>query len=142
MKRSKIMLILVASFLMTQSLYAADLEVVVRGFEDNQGAAIISLHNNKDTFPSEISKAFRMTTAKINNKTVSVTFTDVPAGTYALAVVHDQNSNGELDTNFLGIPQEGVVVSGSGSKSFGAPAYEDSVFSFEGDTVIPLVMRH
>jgi uncharacterized protein (DUF2141 family) len=29
------------------------------------------------------------------------TFADIPPGTYALAVIHDENSNGKLDTNWL-----------------------------------------
>ena len=38
-------------------------------------------------------------------------FNDIPPGTYAIAVFHDENANGKLDKNFLGIPCEGYGAS-------------------------------
>jgi uncharacterized protein (DUF2141 family) len=38
-------------------------------------------------------------------------FPGVTPGTYAISVFHDENSNGKLDTNLLGIPREGVSAS-------------------------------
>lgn len=35
----------------------------------------------------------------------------LPAGTYAVQVMHDENDNGKLDANFLGIPTEGYGFS-------------------------------
>lgn len=34
-------------------------------------------------------------------------FEDLPPGQYAVQVMHDENDNGKLDSNFLGIPREG-----------------------------------
>jgi uncharacterized protein (DUF2141 family) len=34
-------------------------------------------------------------------------FSDIKPGNYAIAVIHDENRNGELDTNMFGIPKEG-----------------------------------
>jgi uncharacterized protein (DUF2141 family) len=39
---------------------------------------------------------------------VRCVFADLAAGTYAVAVLHYENGNGTMDTNFLGIPKEGV----------------------------------
>lgn len=36
---------------------------------------------------------------------------DLPAGAYAVRVMHDENGNGKLDTNILGIPTEGYGFS-------------------------------
>ena len=38
-------------------------------------------------------------------------FEDLPPGTYAVQVMHDENDNGKLDSNFLGIPSEGYGFS-------------------------------
>ena len=35
----------------------------------------------------------------------------LPAGTYAVQVMHDANGNDKLDTNFMGIPVEGYGFS-------------------------------
>ena len=41
----------------------------------------------------------------------TVTFDGVPAGRYALMVIHDENGNGRLDTNLVGMPVEGYGFS-------------------------------
>jgi uncharacterized protein (DUF2141 family) len=43
---------------------------------------------------------------KVRHTQARCDFEDIPPGTYALAVVHDENMNGKLDTNWLGIPTE------------------------------------
>jgi Ca2+/Na+ antiporter len=50
-------------------------------------------------------------------------------GTYALAVSHDQNMNGKLDTNWLGIRIEGYCFSNDARRLFGAPSYPAARFS-------------
>jgi uncharacterized protein (DUF2141 family) len=48
---------------------------------------------------------------KIRNTAARCDFEAIPPGTYALAVIHDENSNGKLDTDLLGIPTEGYGFS-------------------------------
>jgi len=50
-------------------------------------------------------------------------FPDVPAGDYVLAVVHDENGNGKVDT-LLGIPREGVGFSRNPAMRFGPPKWD------------------
>jgi uncharacterized protein (DUF2141 family) len=38
-------------------------------------------------------------------------FTDLAPGSYAVQVMHDENDNGKLDTNFVGMPIEGYGFS-------------------------------
>ena len=38
-----------------------------------------------------------------------MTFKGLKDGVYAIAIIHDENTNGKLDTNFIGIPAEGVA---------------------------------
>ena len=42
--------------------------------------------------------------------------------------MHDENRNGKLDTNFLGIPKEGVGASNNPKSRFGPPSFEESMF--------------
>jgi uncharacterized protein (DUF2141 family) len=50
-------------------------------------------------------------------------FTGVPAGRYALSVVHDENANRKLDT-FAGIPTEGFGFSRNPVVRFGPPRFD------------------
>ncbi|HZG45375.1 MAG TPA: DUF2141 domain-containing protein [Allosphingosinicella sp.] len=58
----------------------------------------------------------------------SFRFDNLPQGTYALTALHDENSNGKLDT-FLGVPREGFAFSNNPRVGFGPPAYERVRFS-------------
>ncbi len=52
---------------------------------------------------------------------------DIPPGTYAIKLHIDENENGELDTNFLGIPKEQYGFSNN-AKAFGIPKFESASF--------------
>jgi uncharacterized protein (DUF2141 family) len=60
----------------------------------------------------------------------------LPPGEYAFSIFYDVNANGELDTNFIGIPKEPVAISNNARPSFGPPSYEDAVFTLGADPVI------
>ena len=54
--------------------------------------------------------------------------------TYAIAIVHDENGNGKLDT-FAGIPREGVGFSRNPVLRFGAPSFRSASFPVAGGPV-------
>lgn len=60
----------------------------------------------------------------------------LPSGTYALALFHDENRNGKLDKNFLGIPKEPIAFSNARLRTFGPPKFEDCRFDVQQDTEI------
>ena len=49
-------------------------------------------------------------------------------GMYGIAVFHDENKNGKMDKNFLGIPQEAYGFSNNMRVTFGPPKWEKSKF--------------
>ncbi len=55
-------------------------------------------------------------------------FGNLPSGTYALALIHDENGNGKLDTVF-GIPKEGFGFSKNPAIRFGPPSFKSSGFT-------------
>ena len=57
-----------------------------------------------------------------------VTFEGVPFGTYALKVFHDENDNGKLDTNFVGMPKEAFGFSNDAMGRFGPPDFDAASF--------------
>lgn len=69
-------------------------------------------------------------------------FEDIPPGTYALAVIHDENMNGVLDTNALGIPREGYGFSNDARAWFGPPSFADASFHYDGRGVDLTIAMH
>lgn len=53
-------------------------------------------------------------------------------GSYAVAVIHDENANGKLDT-FAGIPREGFGFSRNPVVRFGPPTFSAARFEVPGD---------
>jgi len=52
----------------------------------------------------------------------------LPYGTYAVAVVHDADGNGKLNTNLLGMPRERYGFANDARGTFGPPSFEDASF--------------
>ncbi|NJN52817.1 MAG: DUF2141 domain-containing protein [Gammaproteobacteria bacterium] len=63
----------------------------------------------------------------------SVTFsTDaLPAGEYAIRVMHDVNGNSKLDANFVGMPTEPFGFSNDAAGSFGPPKWDAAKFTLD-----------
>ena len=54
----------------------------------------------------------------------------MPFGEYAIKLFHDENMDGELDSNFLGIPTEDHGFSNNASGTFGPADYDDAKLIF------------
>ena len=106
------------------------LTVVVVDLENDEGQVVIALLDSAEAYEEDM-VAFREAMPKISERKVSVTFEDVPYGTYALKVVHDENGNGKLDTNFIGIPKEHFGFSNNAMGRFGPPDFEQTKFVLE-----------
>lgn len=63
--------------------------------------------------------------SKISENWVIYTFEGLKAGIYAISIFHDENDNGKLDTNFIGIPTEPYGFSNNAKGMFGPPDFKD-----------------
>ncbi|MCA9659158.1 MAG: DUF2141 domain-containing protein [Myxococcales bacterium] len=108
---------------------APDLAVRLSGFRSDDGKVMVALFRGSDGFPTNPDKAFRSAITKIRGKRASVDFADLPPGEYAVSVIHDENDNDKLDTNFLGIPKEGIGTSNNAKARFGPPKFRDAKFT-------------
>ncbi len=72
-------------------------------------------------------------------KTVLV-FTGLAPGRYALSTYHDENGNGRLDANVLGMPTERYGFTG-GPASMGAPSFDQAAVDLRADTVVSVTLH-
>jgi uncharacterized protein (DUF2141 family) len=61
--------------------------------------------------------------------TTTIRFEGLAPGDYAVKLFHDENSNGEMDSNLFGIPSEGYAFSNRARASFGPPKFEQMKFT-------------
>jgi len=80
---------------------------------------------------SRDSKAIEVRKVEIdaNTLTARTVFENLPRGAYVVSLIHDENRNEKLDTNFLGIPKEGYGFSNNPSKRMGMPKYDETTFA-------------
>ena len=103
--------------------------VIVTGFDNDEGNAMIALFNSEENY-SENGKKFRRTKSKIKDSKVEWTIEDLPFGEYAIKLYHDENENGRMDRNMMGIPTEDYAFSNNAIGNFGPADYEDAKFEF------------
>lgn len=60
-------------------------------------------------------------------ETQTFTFRDVAPGRYAVMVTHDENGNGKLDTNMIGMPVEGYGFSNN-PRVMRRPTFDEAAF--------------
>jgi uncharacterized protein (DUF2141 family) len=114
--------------------------IEISGISEIKGDISIGLFNSAETFPKN-GKAFKGQKIKVESSKVSGVFEDVPAGKYALAIYHDENANGKLDRNFLGIPKEDYVFSNNASGALGPPSFEDAMFKVQDSVHLKLKFK-
>ena len=88
-----------------------DLVVTAYGLKNDAGTLQFALYNQDGTIPDEdYSKFYKKQTVKINNNTATTIFKNLAKGSYAVNILHDENSNGKIDKGFI-LPIEGVGFS-------------------------------
>jgi uncharacterized protein (DUF2141 family) len=109
------------------------LTINLTNFRNNMGHVGLTIFKGEEGFPKSPGKALRSLYIQItNNKSVAV-LDNLPAGEYAISVYHDENDNKKMDTNFWGIPKEGVGASNNARGHLGPPRYNDAKFLFNGN---------
>ncbi len=108
------------------------LDVALDKLRSTKGMVRVCLTADPANFPACVddADAVRLSIAASEK---SFTLPGLPRGDYALAVVHDENGNGKLDT-FAGIPREGYGFSRNAPVRFGPPRFKAARFTVAGDT--------
>ena len=118
---------------------AAELTVAVSGVNSGNGRVFVALHRVKAgvKFPDQkgaVAGAWRMA----GKGGFSITFTGLAPGRYAVNGFHDDNGNGDLDTNLLGIPTEGYGFGNGATGTFGPASFDDSSIELKSAATIRL----
>lgn len=128
MKKSTLLLILISLlFSLSGQDKKSTLTVELKNLKI-EGTVYLTLFNKDEGYPSDSAKAFLKNMKKVSANTEKVVFKDIPFGTYAVSVWHDQNDNQKMETNFIGIPKEGLGASNDAKGKMGPPKFKDAKF--------------
>jgi uncharacterized protein (DUF2141 family) len=111
--------------------HAASLDLTVTDLRTQQGSLRIAIADSEAGW-SDTEKAVAGTVRKAQGTEQKFHFPDLPPGSYAVMVMHDENDNGELDSNFMGMPIEGYGFSNNPGV-MRKPTFEEARFELGAD---------
>lgn len=112
------------------------IHVDILGIRNSTGTVDCALFDSPDGFPNEfLHFATNVMVIKIRDTKARCDFEDIPPGTYALAVIHDENMNGKLERKWPGIPTEGYGFSNDARGFLGAPSFPAASFQYDGQNL-------
>ena len=119
------------------------IHVKILNIKNSTGTVACALFESPVGFPTEyLHAATNIMVIKVRDKQARCDFAAIAPGTYALAVVHDENMNGKLDTNWLGVPTEGYGFSNDAKTLIGAPSHSAASFPYDGQNIDLTISLH
>jgi len=116
-------------------------QVTMTGFENAKGKAMAALYLDDQGWPDGEQGLFASAVVPISGGNAVTTFENVPAGPFAVSVYHDENGDGKLDTNLVGIPSEAYGFSADASGVFGAPSFEEASLELAAGGSMKITIR-
>ncbi len=122
----------------------ATLSVVVNGIQHQKGEICFRVYAGERGFPMSNTSEGKSGCVKITGSYIKKEFSGLKPGTYAIAVVDDQNGDRKLNKDFFGIPQEGFGISKNPTVSIqtGAPKFRDASFVMNKNTTVNIIMKY
>ncbi len=121
---------------------AADLKITIAGLRNSNGVLRLSLFNREDTF---LESEGRVASVRLQiwRQPMDVYFVGLPPGTYAVTVHHDEDGDGKINRNLVGIPHEGYGFSNDANGVVGPPSFiQTAVPVEEHDAQITITLRY
>jgi uncharacterized protein (DUF2141 family) len=117
------------------------LRVEIDGFRNDQGRAALGVFNTKAGF-LKVAARVDGKLLQIHGGRTTAEFRGLGPGTYAVAILHDENTNNKLDYNLIGLPSEGYGFTNNAYSLFGPPNFEDAAMVLRSDQLARIHMRY
>lgn len=135
----KILGIFLCSSLLSLNARAHELLLQVDQITKKKGVMMIALYNSSESYKSD-KNVFKGQKVAVTKNTLAVNFGNVPEGDYAIKLYQDENENGVIDKNTIGMPTEGYGFSNNGG-AMGQPGFDEAKVKVTDKTVISIHLR-
>lgn len=123
------------SMLFSESKNGGKVQLHIKNATSDKGLVRILIFNKKGGFPEKHENAFKALSLPISNSVTKVTIKDLPDGDYAFAVFHDEDSDGKMKKNNLGIPIDSYGFSNNPTLLLGPPNFSKCAVSVKNALV-------
>lgn len=116
--------------------------VRIENVQTNKGVIRCGLHTRSNWLEAEKAVSWVDATYRPDGSARCV-FEGVPKGQYGVGAFHDSDADHDMDTNFLGIPSEGVCASTDPDATMGPPDFSGAKFEHKNATTrVTCTMRY
>jgi len=112
----------------------SQLLVEITNIKEIKGRIEFGLYDNPDVFLSD-TEQYKLVFIPVDSIMAIITIDSLPKGTYAISLMHDLNSDGEMESNFFHIPQEPYGFSNNYHPRFSKPDFENCQFYYNGESL-------
>ena len=113
------------------TINAQNVEVTITGIRNTKGQMGIGVFRDNESFKKEQAyRELQFPKKDISKGEMKVQFT-LPPGTYGIALVDDENSDGEMEYNFVGVPKEGFGFSDYYHTGMKKPKFDSFKFTLD-----------
>ncbi len=120
-----------------------EITISVTNIRSSEGVVRACITKERNAFPKCRKDPNAISTVVSAGEDVTLTFTGVEAGSYAIAILHDENNNGKADRALGMMPKEGFGFSRDARVRMGPPKFDDAVFDFDGtEAALTIRMRY
>jgi len=110
--------------------FAADLEVAIHNAPAAPARMFVALFDSAESMGAN--KPVKSRIVDIGSRPTLVHFAGLDAGSYAFSVFADENANGKLDTNLVGMPTERYGFSNDATGFMGPPGFSAAAVRLDG----------
>ena len=118
-----------------------ELTIVAHGVSNANGVVGVLVFQSATGWPEQVSAALRQQSAPAHAGETEITVSNLPAGEYAVVVLHDENENQKLDRGPLGMPLEQWGMSNNPPYRLSAPSFEAARFRLSKSERLDVQMR-
>lgn len=121
----------ISSLILFSIVGDTEISVHIENVRNDRGSILCSLFNQPDGFPDISQKAIVNVQEEPKKGLVECRFKNLSPDFYSVSVLHDENDNGLMDYNFLGIPLEGYGASLNELPRFSKQKFEPNKFELK-----------
>jgi uncharacterized protein (DUF2141 family) len=122
---------------------AGEVVIKVENLRSSEGTVRACMTTDEEIFPKCIKDPDSHRTVVKAEKGMTIRFTGVEPGKYAIALLHDENDNGKADRVLGMMPKEGYGFSRDAPVNMAPPEFDDAVFEHgTGRQELAIKMRY
>ena len=115
-------------FFLFPGIGTVDLQLNLKPTRNDSGQVLINIYEDETNFPYHPSQSIAVPKSKLRDTNFQLPLA-LANGTYAITLLDDENNNGEMDYNWMGLPREGFGFSNNVKPNLsGPPSFEDCQF--------------